>query len=128
MTAIGAVDLSNTYTLRKEALTPGKVPSTGKESTEMVTTGKVSSTGKEAWEKASYASGIIPTIIGPVKPAKHVYGVEKPEVLSGNSEEAIKSIGKRGALAFDTTMGVNQPIVYLYDNGANVGANHRYLA
>lgn len=116
--AIGAIDFSNTYALREASgmFAAGKVRGTGEEST-----------GERSWQAAAKAYGIQPQTTQPVTPTEHVGGVEKPEVLSGNSESAIASVGARGMRAYDTEMWTNQPIDYMYNNGANVGANFRML-
>ena len=116
--AIGAVDLTNTYALRQASgmFASGKVRGTGEEST-----------GEKSWQAAAQGLGIKPQTTQPVKPAEHVTGVEKPEVIGGNSEQAIASIGARGMRAYDTEMWVNQPMSYMYNDGANVGANLRVL-
>ena len=116
--AIGAVNLTDTYALRQASgmFATGQVRGTGEEST-----------GKKYWEEAAKGLGIPPQTTQPVKPTEQVGGVEKTEVISGNSEQAITSIGARGMRAYDTEMWVNQPTSYMYNDGANVGANFRML-
>jgi len=67
--------------------------------------------GEAAWKQAAVSQGVKPQTTQPVSPSTEVTkvgGVGK--VLEGNSEAAIASIGARGTLAWDTTMGVNQPV------------------
>lgn len=100
MASVGAVNFNDTYALRQASGMFAK--GSAEQSTEK----------NKGWNEAAVAAGYAPQVQTPgvqkLQPTEKVG--QTGAVAEGSSPAAIASIGARGMRAYDTEMGVNQPM------------------
>ncbi len=100
--AVGAVNFSDTYALRQASGMFAKPSGASEQNPDK----------NKGWNEAAVAAGYSPQVQTPgvqkLQPTEKVGQAQA--VGEGSTPQAIASIGQRGMRAYDTEMGVNQPM------------------